>query len=86
MKTSPSPGGKPPREDATPAAGETRTPAPPAEERPHDPARAAPAPDGLNLLVKEGWLKPGIDLDIDDRNALYDRFDEDEDQPGEYRP
>ena len=79
-------GGQLLQEAATPAIGETRTSAPPATERPHDPARAAPAPDGLNLLAKEGWLKPGINLDIDDRNALYDRFDEDEDQSGEYRP
>ena len=86
MKTSPSPSGKPPREAAAPAAGETRTPASPAAELPHDSARVAPAPDGLNLLVKEGWLKPGIDLDIDSRKALYDLFDGDEDLSGEYRP
>ena len=47
---------------------------------------ATPAADGLDLLVKEGWLKPGIDLDIDNRNSLYDLFDEDEDQSDEYRP
>ena len=86
MKTPPSPSGKPPREAAAPTAGETRAPAPPAAELPHDSARAAPAPDGLDLLVKEGWPKPGVDLDIDDRKALYDLFDEDDDLSGEYRP
>ena len=68
MKTAPSPSGNPRREAATPTAGETR----------------APAPDGLNLLVKPGWLHPGID--IDNRNSLYDLFDEDEDLLDEYRP
>ena len=47
---------------------------------------ATPTADGLDLLVKPSWLKPGIDLDIDNRNALYGLFDEDEDLPGEYRP
>ena len=50
------------------------------------PREAATPTAGLNLLVKPGWLKPGIDLDIDNRNALYGLFDEDEDQLGEYRP
>ena len=51
------------------------------------PPRGAAAPAaGLNLLVKPGWLKPGIDLDIDNRNALYDLFDEDEDLSGDYCP
>ena len=74
------------REAAQRADSEGRTLAQLVEEALRDRIRAASAPASLNLLAKPGWLKPGIDLDIDNRNALYDLFDEDEDLPGEYRP
>ena len=76
MKITPDIAGRLSRETAAPTAGETRTPARPAGELPRGPARAAPAPDRLNLLTKEGWLKPGLDIDIDNRASLYDLPDD----------
>ena len=61
---------------ATQADSEGRMPAQPAEETPRDRPRAASAPARLNLLVKPGWLKPGIDIDVDNRNTLYDQLDD----------
>ena len=56
------------------AAREGRTLAQLVEEALRSRVRASAAPDNLNFLVKLGWLTPGID--IDNRNALYDLFDD----------
>ena len=63
------------REAATRADSEARMPAQPGEETLRDRLRATSAPARLHLLVKPGWLKPGIDIDVDSRNALYDQLD-----------
>ena len=72
------------QEAAACAAREGRTLAQLVEEALRSRVRASAAPDNLDFLVKPGWLKPGID--IDNRNSLYDLFDEDEDLLDEYRP
>ena len=64
------------REAAARADSEGRTLAQLVEEALRDRLRAASAPAHLNLLVKPGWLKPGIDIDVDNRNALYDQLDD----------
>ena len=64
------------REAAQLADSEGRTLAQLVEEALRDRLRAASAPDRLHLLVKPGWLKPGIDIDVDNRNTLYDQLDD----------
>ena len=64
------------REAEACAASEGRTLAQLVEEVLRGRVRASSAPDSLNLLVKPGWLKPGIDIDIDNRNSLYDQLDD----------
>ena len=64
------------REAEARAASEGRTLAQLVEEVLRGRVRASAAPDNLNLLVKPGWLKPGIDIDIDNRNSLYDQLDD----------
>ena len=64
------------REAAQRADSEGRTLAQLVEEALRDRIRAASAPASLNLLAKPGWLKPGININIDDRNSLYDRLDD----------
>ena len=58
------------------AASEGRTLAQLVEEALRGRVRGSAAPDDLNLLVKPGWLKPGVDIDIDNRNSLYDQLDD----------
>ena len=58
------------------ATSESRTLAQLVEEVLRNRVRASPAPDNLNLLVKPGWLKPGTDINIDNRNSLYDQLDD----------
>lgn len=62
------------REAEARAASEGRTLAQLVEEVLRRRVRASLAPDDLDLLVKPGWLKPGID--IDSRNSLYDQLDD----------
>lgn len=62
------------REAEARATSEGRTLAQLVEEVLRNRIRSSPAPDNLNLLVKPGWLKPGID--IDNRNSLYDQLDD----------
>ena len=64
------------REAAARADSEGRTLAQLVEEALRDRLRAASAPARLNLLVKPGWLKPGIDIDVDNRNTLHDQLDD----------
>ena len=64
------------REAAQRADRENRTLAQLVEEALRDSISAASAPARLNLLVKPGWLKPGIDIDVDNRNTLYDQLDD----------
>lgn len=58
------------------ATSEGRTLAQLVEEVLRSRVRTSSAPDNLNLLVKPGWLKPGVDIDIDNRNSLYDHLDD----------
>lgn len=64
------------RKAAQRAGSKNRTPVQPVEEALCNRIRAASAPASLNLLVKPGWLKPGIDINVDDRNSLYDLLDD----------
>ena len=64
------------REAAQRADRENRTLAQLVEEALRGRISAASAPARLNLLVKPGWLKPGIDIDVDNRNTLYDQLDD----------
>ena len=64
------------REATQLADSEGRTLAQLVEETLRDRLRTASAPARLNLLVKPGWLKPGVDIDVDNRNTLYDQLDD----------
>ena len=37
----------------------------------HNRLRAASVPTKINLLVKPGWLKLGVVIDVDGRKSLY---------------